>query len=134
MIYVLDSSAIIAYLRQEPGGASVRKILDTPEDACFVHAVNLCEVYYDAYRRDGEDAAGRIVDGFISIGIVVSEEFSAGFWRAAGKIKALQRRVSLADCCAIALAQSLGGTVLTCDHHEFDAIAAANVCAVSFIR
>jgi predicted nucleic acid-binding protein len=65
--------------------------------------------------------------------MIMLEDFGDS-WRTAGRLKAIYKRVSLADCFAIALAQSLGGTVLTCDHHEFDAIAAANLCAVTFIR
>jgi hypothetical protein len=34
----------------------------------------------------------------------------------------------------VALANKLGATVLTADHHEFDALAERGVCAVGFIR
>ena len=49
------------------------------------------------------------------------------------EIKA-ENKASLADCFAIALARELKGSVLTSDHHEFDKIAADNVCSVEFIR
>ena len=44
------------------------------------------------------------------------------------------RRVSLADCFAIALALLENGTVLTSDHHELDPIAQADLCPIRFIR
>jgi predicted nucleic acid-binding protein len=42
--------------------------------------------------------------------------------------------MSLADAFAVALTQRLGGTLVTSDHHEFDAIAEEDVCPVLFIR
>ena len=134
MIYILDAGAIIAYLRKEPGGVEVRGILNDPSSACVIHAVNLCEIFYDAYRSLGEHGAREAIDELLRTGLVLRDDLSPAFWQAAGRIKAVHRRVSLADCFAIALAQSMGGTVLTCDHHEFDAVASANLCPVTFIR
>ena len=51
-----------------------------------------------------------------------------------GALKSIHRRVSLSDCFAIALANQLGATVLTADHHEFDELARQGVCSVRFIR
>ena len=48
--------------------------------------------------------------------------------------KAIHRRVSLADCFAVALGNKLDATILTADHHEFDALADRGVCAVGFIH
>jgi hypothetical protein len=50
-----------------------------------------------------------------------------------GKLKA-QHRASLADFCAVALTNRIGGTLLTSDHHELDVIAAAGICPITFIR
>jgi len=55
-------------------------------------------------------------------------------WRQAGTLKAIHRRVSLADCFAIALAQTLGATLITADHHEFDALLDKAVREIKFIR
>jgi hypothetical protein len=55
-------------------------------------------------------------------------------WQEAGRLKAVHRRVSLADCFAIALASRLDAQVVTSDHHEFDALVASGVCRVLFIR
>lgn len=43
-------------------------------------------------------------------------------------------RISIADCFCIALTQRLNGEVVTCDHHEFDAIVPLNLCPIQFIR
>ena len=134
MTYVCDASALIAYLRREPGGVTVLAILDNPEHRCFVHAVNLCEVYYDACRSHGIDLAQPIVEQLLEGGLTLLSDMDPDFWRAAGRIKTTHKRVSLADCFAIAIAQRLGANTLTTDHHEFDAVAQAKICAVTFLR
>jgi uncharacterized protein with PIN domain len=57
MIYALDASAMVAYLRSEPGADLVRQILRDTTHTCYAHAVNLCEVYYGFARALGEPAA-----------------------------------------------------------------------------
>ena len=52
----------------------------------------------------------------------------------AAEHKARWRRVSLADCFALALAQTLGGILLTSDHHEFDPLVSAGVKSIEFFR
>lgn len=134
MIYVLDASAMIAYLRHEPGAAVVAVCLAEPANESYAHSLNLCEVFYDFRRSGGEQIAQQALGDLLALDIHARDDFSPEFWQAAGRIKAAHRRVSLADCFAITLAQSLGGSVLTSDHHEFDAVAAANFCPVTFIR
>ena len=55
-------------------------------------------------------------------------------WQAAGTLKANLRRVSLADCFAIELAERLKATILTADHHEFDVLAGQPEYRIRFIR
>jgi PIN domain nuclease of toxin-antitoxin system len=47
MTTVLDSHALIAFLRDEPGAEVVQSLLDRNPGSNYVHALNLCEVYYD---------------------------------------------------------------------------------------
>jgi predicted nucleic acid-binding protein len=94
--------------------------------------LNLCEVYYDFYRSNGEIAARDAIHDMLALGVQVRNDLSTEFWQAAGALKATHR--SLADCFAVALAQAVGGTVLTSDHHEFDSLGARGVCAIAFIR
>lgn len=42
---ILDACAMIAYLRGEPGGEVVDRLLQDPAEVCFAHVLNLCEVY-----------------------------------------------------------------------------------------
>jgi uncharacterized protein with PIN domain len=82
VIYVLDASAIIAYLRGEPGADAVSAILVDPTHECIVHALNLCEVYYDFYRANGDRAAeGAIRDIFV-LGIQLRSDLR---WTSGGR-------------------------------------------------
>jgi PIN domain nuclease of toxin-antitoxin system len=54
MSAVIDASALIAFLRDEPGADAVENVLDLPE-TCYVHALNLCEVYYDFWRASNQN-------------------------------------------------------------------------------
>jgi predicted nucleic acid-binding protein len=125
---------MIAYLRGEPGADAVQEILVDSTHQCLAHALNLCEVYYDFYRLSGEKAAREAIRDLMAIGVQLREDLSTEFWQGVGTLKARERRISLADCFAVTLAQVLGGSVLTSDHHEFDQLAARGVCAVTFIR
>lgn len=56
------------------------------------------------------------------------------FWEAVGDLKAVHRKVSLADCCAIVLANRLNAELVTSDHHEMDTLADQGVCRILFFR
>ena len=62
------------------------------------------------------------------------EEVPSSIWRTAGKLKAAWRRVSLADCFALALALETSATLVTTDHRELDPLAEAGVCPIRFLR
>ena len=134
MNLTMDSSALIALLRQEEGTPVVRELLLQENANCFVHAVNLCEVYYGFRREKGESPAQKALQVIESLGVTIREDMDSDFWQAAGRCKADLRRISLADCFCIALAQRIGGEVVTADRHEFEAASEARLCAVTFIR
>ena len=134
MILVMDAGALIAFLKDEPGADAVQDILLDENSLCRVHALNMCEVYYDFLREYGESGAQSAVEGLLSLGIEVREDMDADIWKHAGGYKADLRRVSLADCFCLALAGRLGAEIVTADHHEFDALAPSGACRVRFIR
>lgn len=134
MIYVLDSSAMIALANNEIGADVVADLLDDPQHECCAHAINLCEVFYDAIRRSSETQALTLIADLYSLGVIERRDLDIAFWQQAGRLKAIHRRVSLADCCAIALTLRVGGELVTSDHHELDALAAAGVCPINFFR
>ncbi len=133
MIYVLDASAIIAWLRNEPGADVVDSSVRDVNSQCLAHAINLCEVYYAAHRNMGVAHAEAVIGDLATVGVIERNDFDQMFWKDAGKLKA-GGGVSLADCFAITLTNRVGGTLLTSDHHEMDKIAASGVCSITFIR
>lgn len=134
MNIILDACAVIALFRGELGAEVVEQYLLNPECSCSIHAVNLCEVYYDFLKGDGVQEAERITQELIDAGVNVRSDLDDAFWRAIASYKATIRRISLADCFALALANKLGGTVLTSDRKEFEPVRILNICPITFIR
>ena len=65
---MLDASAMIAYLRNEPGAEVVEDALTAPGSQCFAHAINLCEVLYDFFRSAGEVEATNAINSIAASG------------------------------------------------------------------
>ena len=133
MSAVLDASALISFLRDEPGAEAVQNLLSLAQ-TCYVYALNLCEVYYDFWRASSQEAAESAITDLIVLGIVERNDMDSEFWREVGHLKAVYRRVSLADCCALALANRLGAKLVSADRHEFEPLLAAGICQIELIR
>lgn len=133
IIKILDSSAMIAYLRQEDGAAIVEQSIIDPNNVCYAHAINLCEVYYDTIRVGGLTEAEKFYNDLLLLGIVERNDFDTEFWKEVARLKATHK-ASLADFCGIVLTNRLGGTFLTADHHELDKILQGGICSIQFIR
>lgn len=133
-VFVLDACALIALLADEPGAEVVEELLQEPTNRCLIHAISACEVYYDLCRRGNSEDADTLEALFAEYELELLETLPPELWRSAGKLKAEWRRVSLADCFALALTLREKGTLVTSDHHELDPIAEAGVCPIRFIR
>jgi predicted nucleic acid-binding protein len=133
-IYVFDACAVIALLKAEPGSEVVEALLQEEGSLCIVHAISACEIYYDLYRRDGQELADGLGEVLEGLGFELDEDVPSALWQAAGRLKVEWKRVSLADCFALARAISVAGTLVTSDHNELDRIAQAQVCPIQFIR
>lgn len=125
---------MIAFLRGEPGADVVAAILVDVESRCHAHSLNLCEVFYDFERAAGRERALQAVADLAKMRVIEDANLSSRVWQAVGSLKARLRRVSLADCFAIELADRLGATIVTADDHEFDVLAKQADCTVRFIR
>ena len=133
-VFVFDACAFIALLENEPGAEVVEELLQESANRCLIHAVSACEVYYDLYRRGNREDADILDTVFAEYDLELLSALLPDLWRTAGKLKAEWRRVSLADCFALALTIREEGTLVTSDHHELDRIAEAKVCPIRFIR
>jgi PIN domain nuclease of toxin-antitoxin system len=119
---VLDASAILALLNDEPGAAAVAAAL---EDA-VVSAVNLSEVVAKLLevglsREEADEALG-------GLGLEVQPFDETAAW-AAGALRAATRRtgLSLGDRACLALARELGVPALTADAAWLKAATGADV-------
>lgn len=137
MIVVLDASALIAFLRDESGAAAVEAMLVSAalesEGLCYVHLLNVIEVFYDTHRQTGEAAAQLALAEMASAGVITRADMDDALWQDAARLKSTFRRVSLADCLGLALARRLDADFLTGDRHELEALQSAGVCSITFI-
>ena len=107
---VLDASALMAVLREEPGAAAVEAVLDH----AAISAVNLSEVQAKLVERGtaAELAWSSLVD--LDLEVV---DFDAAQAKVAGDLRSLTRAqgLSLGDRACLALAQALGLPAMTAD-------------------
>ena len=108
--YVLDASALLAALNEEPGAQSIQAVLDEAQ----ISAVNLSEVVAKLQDRGVPDA--EIDEILIDLDLRVAP-FDADQAVRAGKLRAMTRSqgLSLGDRACLALAASTGATALTTD-------------------
>jgi ribonuclease VapC len=107
---VLDASALMAVLREEPGAAMVEAVLDH----AAISAVNLSEVQAKLVERGtaAELAWSSLVD--LDLEVI---DFDAAQAKVAGDLRSLTRAhgLSLGDRACLALAQALGLPAMTAD-------------------
>ena len=130
---VMDACAIIAYLRDEPGAEIVEEAL--LNETCFIHALNLCEVYRICLVR-GEPIviADALLADLAELGLVSREDMDPELWKHAAVLKGEIRNIPYGDCFALALTQRLNGVLYTSDHNDFDRAVATGKHTVKFIR
>ncbi len=138
MSLVFDSSAMLAVLRDEPGADFVQGLLDDADVPKHAHAVNLVEVFYDALREHDAAKAEATIAGFAAAGIMERGDMDGAFWRDVATVITTQRtaghRLALGDAFGVALARRLDADFVTADRGELEAVAAAGLCRVTFIR
>jgi len=110
--YVLDSSAVLAFLQDEPGSQAVEDIIVAEDTEVFISAVNLGEVFYVISRSFGENAAVEVETRILDTQKISVVDATWPRVKAAAKIKA-GGGISFADCFAAALAEEVDGTLLT---------------------
>ena len=119
---VLDSSAILANLRREPGGGDVVPFLQTG----FVCAVNWAEVISVLNRQGADGGSLPALIGWIEANVVALDRSMAAD---AGQMAVLTApfALSLGDRCCLALARRLRLPAITADRAWLDVADAVGV-------
>ena len=110
MSVILDASALLAFLHDEPGGERISPVLE----GAHVSAVNWSEVLQKSLQRDVD------IDGmqqeFTEVGVIF-EPFTPEQAETAARLFTRTRNhgLSLASCACLALAVDKGLPVLTAD-------------------
>ncbi|WP_069791945.1 PIN domain-containing protein [Cyanobacterium sp. IPPAS B-1200] len=134
MKIILDACAVIALVKDEVGGEIVEEYLLNSSHQCLIHNVNLCEVYYGFLRSDGAKFSDNIIDMLLVSNVMFCDDISINFWQQAATYKATIKRISLADCFALTLANQENGLLVTSDRKEFEPVVPLNICDIQFIR
>jgi len=134
-IFVLDACALIALVKNEKGASIVADVYKNANNGSmklYMNRINLLEVYYGFYRDNGKEYALDIMRQVEASSVLISE-FDRDILLEAGRLKATYK-FSLADSIVIAQTILLKGSILTSDHHEFDAIEGKENLVFNWIR
>ena len=113
---VLDSHALLALLRDEPGGESVSRILERAgqrDQPVHMTEVNYAEVQYIIRRKDG-DAAWAVIANELRTAPIEFHPATRRLADLAAELKA-RYKISLADAFAAALAKEKKVELVTGD-------------------
>lgn len=119
---MLDSFALLAFFRDEPGADLVEKLLnEAAEDKhqLYITSINAGEVYYMSHRKDGGAKAALVWEAMQKFPLQIID-VDLNFSLAAAKIKA-RHKLSYADAFAAALTISKKATLITGDD-EFESL------------
>jgi ribonuclease VapC len=113
---VLDASALLAHLRDEPGADVVAEAI---AGGAVISTVNLAEVFSCVADRGGDPAklAAELTQSGLLDGAITVESFTAADAIDAGRLRPLTRDagLSLGDRACLALARRLDAPALTAD-------------------
>lgn len=129
--YVLDTYAVLTYLKEEPGWRQVKDLLwDAFQKKCNVYMsqVNIGELYYILYRECGAGSSDRVI-AVIRHWPVKFMDVKADTAIVAGRIKA-ENRLSYADAYVVATALAKKAAILTGDR-EFKSV--EDIAAINWL-
>lgn len=118
--YVLDSYALLGYLRNEPVAERVEALLGDAAQGrteLYMSTISLGEISYIVERRRGAVACQEALER-LAVFPIQLQEATLERVMAAARLKA-RHTISYADAFAVALAQELGAPVVTGDR-EFE--------------
>ena len=131
--YVLDTSALIVYLKQESGHERFVELLKQEGSYFAMHIVNLGELYYVFWRSDGENKANEAWSKTTEMPIRIIDSVSESFIKRVGRWSATQG-TPYADAFVLATAEEYGVPLVTTDHQNFDPVNTAGLIEFCFLR
>lgn len=135
--YVLDASALIAFLTGEEGCIKVGSLISQAKQdkiVMYLAAVNLLEVFYDYLKRDdNQEEATEFLNVLYNLPVVIANKIDREWLEQAAELKATFK-MSLADSIGLSLAQQQSAFFVTADHHEFDIVESNNEATFCWIR
>ena len=134
--YVLDACAVIAFIIDEEGAEKVEKILARSSEkkcAVYINKINLLEIYYNFRKEYDQETLDEAYSRILALPISVVDTMNDDVFYEAGRLKS-EYKISLADAIALAEAKTRGALLVTCDHHEFDAIDKSEEVRFHWIR
>ncbi len=118
--FVLDASAAVHYLQDGAGAGKFEQLVTdarSQQVQLFMSVLNLGEVYYLTWQREGEEKARQAVASLSHLPIqIVPVDLLQSL--KAGELKAVHK-IPYVDCIAAALALQRQATLVTSDH-DFD--------------
>lgn len=117
LVYILDSFAIIAFLKDEEGSNKVEELLRSAENGTiqlFMHAINLGEIFYTVFKQSGEIQALNVYSKVRQYPVEFLFDLSESFLLSAVSLKGTYP-ISYADAFAVATAIERSGILVTGD-------------------
>lgn len=113
----LDTSAVVAWIREEPGGSQIESVIVNPDADVVLPGPVLTETIHVLQRLGYTAAADDIAATLASHGLRVEPPQTEDLVRAAAllALKPSAGTVSLADALILAVAERLACPVVTCD-------------------
>ena len=87
MNYILDANTLNALTKQEKGAEILAGIIDNSHNRVFIHAINLCEVYYGFKRESGKIFVSKVINDILKTKITLREDIDLEFWKQVGDFK-----------------------------------------------
>lgn len=114
--YILDSFSLLAFFQKEPGGETVKKLLEKAKEkeiSLYFSEVNLGEIYYIAIRDWGLEKAQKLLAGIYELPINLVLPKRENILQAA-EFKS-QGNIAYADCFVLDLVKIYQAVVVTGD-------------------
>ncbi len=123
-VYVLDASALIAFINGGQGAAKVKTILMeafTGNNKVYMNKFNVYEVYYGFYKEEGKQKADEIYGMILKLPISIIDTFEDNVFSEAARLKT-RYGISIADSIALGESVARDAFLATSDHHELDVV------------